>query len=49
MTYQNVLNKRIELFQEAERIMERLAEIKNGVKAMDKTLRVMGAFRVPLF
>lgn len=42
MTYKNVLNKRIELFSEAELIMERLAEIKNDIQAIDKTLRIMG-------
>ncbi|MDQ7076826.1 MAG: hypothetical protein Q9M45_03135 [Robiginitomaculum sp.] len=42
MSYKNVLNKRIELFSEAELIMERLAEIKNDIQAVDKTLRIMG-------
>jgi hypothetical protein len=42
MTYKNVLTKRIELFSEAELIMERLAEIKNDIQAVDKTLRIMG-------
>ena len=41
-TQNGLLKKRSELFQEAERITERLAEIKNDIKAFDKTLRVLG-------
>ncbi|MEM9600256.1 MAG: hypothetical protein AAF926_04465 [Pseudomonadota bacterium] len=37
-----LLKRRGELFNEAERITERLAEIKNDVKALDKTLRLVG-------
>ena len=37
-----MLKRRGELFNEAERITERLAEIKNDIKAFDKTLRVLG-------
>ena len=41
-TQNGLLKKRSELFSEAEHIMERLAEIKNDIKAFDKTLRVLG-------
>ena len=41
-THNGLLKRRGELFKEAERITERLAEIKNDIKAMDKTLRVIG-------
>ena len=41
-THNGLLKRRGELFNEAERITERLAEIKNDIKAMDKTLRVIG-------
>lgn len=41
-THNGLLKRRGELFNEAERITERLAEIKNDIKAMDKTLRVLG-------
>lgn len=41
-THNGVLKRRGELFKEAERITERLAEIKNDIKAFDKTLRVLG-------
>ena len=41
-THNGLLKRRGELFKEAERITERLAEIKNDIKAMDKTLRVLG-------
>jgi len=41
-THNGVLKKRGDLFREAEAITERLAEIKNDIKAIDKTLRVAG-------
>ena len=41
-THNGLLKRRGELFKEAERITERLAEIKNDIKAMYKTLRVIG-------
>lgn len=41
-THNGLLKRRAEMFNEAERITERLAEIKNDIKAMDKTLRVLG-------
>ena len=41
-TQNGLLKKRTDLFQEAERITERLGEIKNDMKALDKTLRVLG-------
>ena len=41
-TQNGLLKRRGELFKEAEAITERLAEIKNDIKAMDKTLRVLG-------
>ena len=41
-THNGLLKRRGELFKEAERITERLAEIKNDIKAFDKTLRVLG-------
>ena len=37
-----MLKRRGELFKEAEAITERLAEIKNDIKAFDKTLRALG-------
>jgi len=37
-----LLSKRGDLFNEAEAITERLAEIKNDLKALDKTLRLVG-------
>ena len=37
-----LLKRRAELFGEAEAITERLAEIKNDVKALDKTLALVG-------
>ncbi len=37
-----LLSKRGDLFNEAEAITERLAEIKNDIKALDKTLRLVG-------
>jgi len=41
-TQNGLLKTRADLFNEAERITERLAEIKNDVKALDKTLRLIG-------
>jgi hypothetical protein len=45
-TYQNtvsgLLTKRAELFNEAERIRDRLAEIKNDVAALDRVLSTLG-------
>lgn len=41
-TQNGLLKTRSDLFNEAERITERLAEIKNDVKALDKTLRLVG-------
>lgn len=41
-THSGLLKTRADLFNEAERITERLAEIKNDVKALDKTLRLVG-------
>jgi hypothetical protein len=41
-TQNGLLKTRADLFNEAERITERLAEIKNDVKALDKTLRLVG-------
>ncbi len=41
-THNGLLKHRGELFREAESITERLAEIKNDIKALDKTLRVIG-------
>jgi hypothetical protein len=41
-THNGLLKQRVEMFREAERITERLAEIKNDLKALDKTLRVIG-------
>ena len=40
-THNGLLKRRGELFNEAERITERLAEIKNDIKAFDKTLRAL--------
>ena len=37
-----MLKRRGEMFKEAELITERLAEIKNDIKAFDKTLRSLG-------
>ena len=37
-----LLKRRGELFNEAERITERLGEIKNDVKALDATLKLVG-------
>ena len=41
-TQNGLLKTRSDLFNEAERITERLAEIKNDIKALDKTLRLIG-------
>lgn len=41
-TQNGLLKKRSELFNEAERIMERLAEIKNDIQAFDKALGALG-------
>ena len=41
-TQNGLLKTRIELFNEAERITERLAEIKNSMLALDATLRLIG-------
>lgn len=40
-TQNGLLKRRGELFKEAEAITERLAEIKNDIKAFDKTLRAL--------
>ncbi|MEW9616800.1 hypothetical protein AB3G45_23620 [Shinella sp. S4-D37] len=41
-TITGLLKKRAELFNEAERIRDRLAEIKNDIGAVDRTLSVLG-------
>lgn len=41
-TISGLLKKRADLFNEAERIRDRLAEIKNDIGAMDRTLNVLG-------
>ena len=41
-TQNGLLKTRSDLFNEAERITDRLAEIKNDIKALDKTLRLIG-------
>ncbi|APH73446.1 hypothetical protein [Aquibium oceanicum] len=41
-TITGLLKKRADLFNEAERIRDRLAEIKNDIGAMDRTLNVLG-------
>lgn len=41
-TISGLLGKRAELFLEAERIRDRLAEIKNDIGALDRTLDVLG-------
>ena len=41
-TKNGLLKTRSDMFNEAERITERLAEIKNDIKALDKTLRLIG-------
>jgi hypothetical protein len=37
-----LLTKRADLFNEAEQIRDRLAEIKNDVEALDRTLKILG-------
>lgn len=41
-TMSGLLKKRADLFNEAERIRDRLAEIKNDIGAIDRTLNVLG-------
>ncbi|AWC25550.1 hypothetical protein CO731_05048 [Aminobacter sp. MSH1] len=41
-TISGLLAKRADLFNEAERIRDRLAEIRNDIGAMDRTLGVLG-------
>lgn len=41
-TISGLLTKRADLFNEAERIRDRLAEIKNDIGAIDRTLNVLG-------
>ena len=41
-TVNGLLQKRADLFNEAERIRDRLAEIKNDIGAIDRTLSVLG-------
>jgi hypothetical protein len=41
-TISGLLTKRADLFNEAERIRDRLAEIKNDIGAIDRTLTVLG-------
>lgn len=41
-TISGLLTKRADLFNEAERIRDRLAEIKNDIGAIDRTLSVLG-------
>jgi outer membrane translocation and assembly module TamA len=41
-TITGLLSKRADLFNEAERIRDRLAEIKNDIGAIDRTLGVLG-------
>lgn len=41
-TISGLLAKRAELFSEAERIRDRLAEIKNDIGALDRVLRTLG-------
>ena len=41
-TISGLLAKRADLFNEAERIRDRLAEIKNDIGAIDRTLNVLG-------
>lgn len=41
-TINGLLQKRADLFNEAERIRDRLAEIKNDIGAIDRTLNVLG-------
>lgn len=41
-TITGLLSKRADLFNKAERIRDRLAEIKNNIGAIDRTLNVLG-------
>jgi hypothetical protein len=41
-TVNGLLQKRADLFNEAERLRDRLAEIKNDIGAIDRTLNVLG-------
>ena len=41
-TISGLLHKRVDLFHEAERIRDRLAEIKNDIDSLDRTLNVLG-------
>lgn len=41
-TISGVLHRRVDLFHEAERIRDRLAEIKNDIASIDRTLNVLG-------
>ncbi len=41
-TISGLLHRRVSLYHEAERIRDRLAEIKNDVDALDRTLNVLG-------
>ena len=41
-TVNGLLQKRADLFNEAERLRDRLAEIKNDISAIDRTLSVLG-------
>jgi hypothetical protein len=41
-TVSGLLQKRADLFNEAERLRDRLAEIKNDIGAIDRTLSVLG-------
>lgn len=41
-TIAGLLKKRVDLFHEAERIRDRLAEIRNDIGAIDRTLGVLG-------
>ncbi len=41
-TISGLLHKRVEMFHEAERIRDRLAELKNDIGALDRTLDTLG-------
>lgn len=41
-TISGVLHRRVTLYHEAERLRDRLAEIKNDIHAIDRTLNVLG-------
>lgn len=41
-TISGLLHIRVELYHEAERIRDRLAELKNDIEGLDRTLRVLG-------